>query len=314
MTTATMGRMDTAEALNAWMEQNGYTAWTLAAELGVSPTTVRGYMYGKHEIKRVFALAVATLGPYERPQRPVRERPERKQTKGDLVREHLIKHYPCAALPLGALTDIAAQFGVTRERVRQIAVGLGYPGWRSQTPERRVIRGKMGRNLCPSCGKPWGTARYPEDRIGSTRCEACRWTEVACTECGKPKRVRTAHYLWIIGKTRPVGKTADATYTGAQFCNRVCFGRYIARTAGFLAHPENAVHHGQAARLRAARNRAAILEAIRVPRTVAEIVAVVGLKENAVYRHLNALKADGKATYTESGRGGKRMWAIVEEA
>lgn len=308
-----MGRMDTAEALNAWMDQNGYTAWTLAVELGVSPATVRGYMDGKHEIKRVFALAVATLGPYERPQRPVRERPERKQTKGDLVREHLIKHYPCAALPLGALSEIAAQFGVTRERVRQIAVGLGYPGWHSQSPEQRVILGKMGRKLCISCGKPYGRGRYAEDRIGRIRCEECRWTEVSCTECGKLKRVRTSRYLSSIGRTNKVGSGA-ATYTGAQFCNRVCFGRYIARTAGFLAHRENAVHHGHAARLRADRNRAAILEAIRVSRTVAEIVAVVGLEVNAVYRHLNALKAEGKATYTESGRGGKRMWAIVEEA
>lgn len=228
-------------------------------------------------------------------------------TKGDQVRKYLLSHYPCAVLPLGVLSEVGERFGMTRERVRQIAVAIGYPGYNSLPKDQRIIRGKMGRKLCPSCGKAFGKAQYAEDRVAGIRCPDCRWTDVACSECGKLKRVRTSEYLWRMNRS-----TNKGVYTGAQFCDRACLGIYVAKHYGFIAHPENTGTDSGAPRK--ARTRDKVIAALTHPMTYKEIVAALGLrKSNAVDRVLKELLAEGRATYViGNGAGSPRIWSLVE--
>lgn len=237
-----------------------------------------------------------------------------KETRGDRVRAHLLAKYPCAILPFGVVTEIAEQFGVTRERVRQIAVGLGYPGYMSQTKDQRIIRSKMGRTLCPTCGKPMGRGRYAENRVSRYRCQDCRWIEVACSECGKLKRVHASEYLSKVSR----GRTNYGKYTGAQFCDRVCFGRYMGERVGFAAHPENTGGNKEMAwrssATRKAATRAKIVSVMTRPMTIAEITDAMGLrKSRALPIHLKEMLKEQVVTCAiGSGTGSPRIWSLVE--
>lgn len=160
------------------------------------------------------------------------------------ITDYLRAHYPCEALPLGALTEVGSIFGVTRERVRQIANANGFTGYNAQDPETRVNPGMMGRALCKSCGKPTNEKRFPENHTSRKLCRDCQWIEIACSQCGKMKRVRTSDYLTRRSEKYSAARVANGKppYTGTGvFCDRKCLGRWIGLHHGFAAHPENAV-------------------------------------------------------------------------
>lgn len=210
-----------------------------------------------------------------------------RPSKAPAIAGYLAAHYPCEALPLGALSDVGTIFGVTRERVRQIAKAGGFVAWRDQDPAVRVYpKGRTGYILCRDCFKPTGRRVRGADRISRTRCADCRTIAVVCTYCGTPKLISTTTYLAHMrepAKPTPDGKLAK--YTGRTFCNRSCFGRWIAEHHGFQAHPENA---GAVSARTAADNRQHILDAL--PGTYAEIAHRTGLSYQTVYGHCKALR------------------------
>ena len=87
------------------------------------------------------------------------------------IREYIAKHYPCQAIPYGGLTPIALKFGVSTERVRQIANKMGATGRILSTTTEKV---------CPECGGA--------KSLQALRCKAC-WVsshtlDLTCESCG----------------------------------------------------------------------------------------------------------------------------------
>ena len=122
------------------------------------------------------------------------------------IERHLRTTFPSGDLPTGALRKTAVVFGVSGERVRQIAARAGMRTVRRVgTP--RVLHG------CEICGKPVSraTARY---------CADCREVTLACATCRKP----------FLRSRRTVRARPEAA---AVYCSRACLGRMVGRTFGF---------------------------------------------------------------------------------
>ena len=87
----------------------------------------------------------------------------------------LQRRYPCQSVPLGVFTEIGREFGVSRERVRQIAAGLGM-----ESPLARAARrnGEKAPPQCANCGAQRATGK------GRRYCEDCAYPLVACVQCG----------------------------------------------------------------------------------------------------------------------------------
>ena len=139
------------------------------------------------------------------------------------ILDALRTRYPCEALPFGALTSLGVEFGVTMERVRQVAVAHGFagPGRGSRHAPHRV---------CASCGMPmWNKAK-------SAVCRACGWIDVSCEQCGKPKRVPASRIASNINRAPTLVPSGTmASYTGRVFCDRHCFGRWLGEHHGWGA-------------------------------------------------------------------------------
>lgn len=106
--------------------------------------------------------------------------------------------------PILSASKMAMDFGVSRERVRQILV-------RAKLDTRVPIPYK---HLCPKCGKHLCHAGY---------CRKCRMSLVAttiviCDTCGKPKEIRL----------NAVGQREMRRYHH-HFCNRHCFGKWVSQ-------------------------------------------------------------------------------------
>lgn len=129
--------------------------------------------------------------------------------KSEAIRGYLLEHYPCQAVPHGDLTVVADKFGVSRERVRQLANQLGMGRLQKDRP---VL-------TCGGCGKvePTGT---------KSLCFECRWVELPCNQCGELVRRSAARIAWRFGRTSQTPH-GPAEYTGRVFCNRSCQGAWM---------------------------------------------------------------------------------------
>ena len=89
-------------------------------------------------------------------------------SRSALVDEYLKRHYPCAELPTGTLSEVARRFGVSRELVRQRAGALG------------MITRLKGAPVCSECGGPITP--------GYRRCQVCVSNQaplhLTCDGCG----------------------------------------------------------------------------------------------------------------------------------
>ena len=139
-------------------------------------------------------------------------------SRADLIREILSTRYVCKAIPHGDFTKIAAEVGVSREYVRQIANREGWTG-------RLHAKDKVSRKVCASCGNVGVRGR-------SIYCSPCTWVEVPCSYCDKPVRMRVAQLTNRMNQfhSSPNGKTVR--YTGRVFCDRYCFGKWAGRNYG----------------------------------------------------------------------------------
>lgn len=102
--------------------------------------------------------------------------------------------------PALSYSILASEFGVSRERIRQIARQNGYP-------PRRGVRKP---NKCPLCGKIY----YTKNQFCSRTCvykSREKRIAVICHRCGKTVE-RTPGNL--------------RSKNGRYFCNRTCFSKY----------------------------------------------------------------------------------------
>ena len=144
---------------------------------------------------------------------------DRSVTRPELIARALRERYPCAALPPGAMTDLAAEFGVSRQRVQQIAKNIGVSGTKGSRNARPV-------HICASCGEPMSRG------VKSLMCRACKWITVSCDGCGVDIQRLASDLVRQVGqiKDTPYG---GATYTGRSFCTKSCFGSWAARNYGW---------------------------------------------------------------------------------
>jgi hypothetical protein len=146
------------------------------------------------------------------------------------------------------LQEIGDRHHLTRERVRQIlaraAQRFGHPVSRACLGCGTIVTGARGRaGLCADCARRRARKRtcrqcgtqFPVRNGAHTYCPDCQTETRPCAACGQPI---------VRDRTRQ-----NATFRNRQwFCDRRCFGRWVALTYGFLAHPEH-VGRGKGPRL-----------------------------------------------------------------
>jgi hypothetical protein len=90
---------------------------------------------------------------------PVFDSEVAKVTKTAQIALLLEKRFPCQAVPPGAMSDIAAEVGCSRELVRQVAnsMGLGTPGagGHNKKPRRWCVTCVEARLLADRLGPEW---------------------------------------------------------------------------------------------------------------------------------------------------------------
>lgn len=133
--------------------------------------------------------------------------------KGPEIQAALRRRFPCQEIPWGQMEAIAAEFGVTREYVRQQADKLGIESVRRQKPRR----------IC-SCGN---------EIVGKRDlCPECVYVTLPCEECAAPVRRRASTLAQRMKYTTETPH-GPAHYSGRVFCNRKCFGYWASRHFGF---------------------------------------------------------------------------------
>src|ERR1035437_10450889 len=89
---------------------------------------------------------------------------------GAAVLDSAMKRWPCAAIPHGGLTELGREFGVSRERIRQILNKQGIYGDGTLNKKNKETKFCAG-----GCGKAWN---------GKTDfCLSCRKVSIPCG-CG----------------------------------------------------------------------------------------------------------------------------------
>ena len=139
--------------------------------------------------------------------------------------EELHRRFPCQALPIGAQRELAKQFGVSPQWIQQIVNRYGFTG---HVSTRTVT-------VCGRCGK-----EIPKGSRGL--CFPCRWIELPCSNCGKPKRVRAAEIARRIDGVEKRRATGQPAYSGNVYCDRRCFGEWLGRNHGIQTRPQDHYH------------------------------------------------------------------------
>lgn len=142
----------------------------------------------------------------------------------DAIIAELQRRYPCQATPFGGLTEVAVLFGVSRERVRQIA---------NETGMDRIHRVKVVKT-CVFCDQP-------KMRNNNFYCEEHQTVPLVCSECGTTFRITNYE---VIARSRgkyTKGQPRTGRLTDEWFCSKPCFGAYAGRTYGWGARSSSAI-------------------------------------------------------------------------
>jgi transposase-like protein len=132
-------------------------------------------------------------------------------------------------LPYGSLTEIAKEFGVSRQRVAQLAnyYDLKVEHNRRRVPSLYTNRGKLANYFCKSCNKAM-TVRDPDETKGY--CKDCVWETYPCWRCDKPVRRRRSYYE---------SRFASGKYHRV-YCSRECLKGPREYTGGVRPQPHKA--------------------------------------------------------------------------
>ena len=199
----------TTAAVYAWMQMGLQPAWQ-----------------GKGGKTLLSRASLLTFVPPAGAPRGQRFRAHERGDRTLSIEAAIESRYPCMALPYGALTDLAVEYGVTREWVRRVAGRIGATGTR--TGNRPNARPRVS---CGRCGKP-----FQNPPKSAAVCRDCRSVDLPCTFCGKPKRVSAASLARKVNEdARVMPGGTSARYTGRVFCDRQCFGKWFGLTYGYGA-------------------------------------------------------------------------------
>lgn len=150
--------------------------------------------------------------------RPPREYQTAASTQAIIA--EMQRRWPCERAPLGALAKMALEYGVSRQRISQIARRAGVAGTRTKEVPDRVDQ------TCPGCGEPFTILRsYYQSRGRDlpTHCRRCRENiRFTCPECGGEFWRNLSQVIYTANKLK-VG----------PFCSNPCFGAYAGRNYGF---------------------------------------------------------------------------------
>ena len=142
-------------------------------------------------------------------------------TKSEQVRKALRERYPCAVAPKGAQLAMAVEFGVTRQRISQIMKEMAFsiaPGVNRTHPYVCV------------CGAPVRSDR----RL----CLKCRFVELPCAWCGKPKKKSVAALTrQMTTENEKRAARGLPLHTGIVFCDHKCHGSWFGVYHGWGTRP-----------------------------------------------------------------------------
>ena len=112
------------------------------------------------------------------------------------------------------LEDIGNQFGVTRERVRQVII--------RQKPDK-----KNKRITCSYCNEKVELGKNNQPKKAHPECvESAIWSEPTCHICNTTFKIRTK----VIN--RQMARRTSAWTKGIIFCSKSCYGRYLGSSFG----------------------------------------------------------------------------------
>lgn len=137
-------------------------------------------------------------------------------TRRTLILDYIARVYPCGELPVGALTDIGEVFGITRERVRQIAnqAGVGRIYWH-RTPKPAPT--------CRDCDRPT-PSRYHR------YCEEHALIALTCAACTQEFQINRSQLKQRLSQGGRGRKAAQF------FCSKKCSGSWAGTNFGFAIH------------------------------------------------------------------------------
>jgi DNA-binding MarR family transcriptional regulator len=97
-----------------------------------------------------------------------------KSERSLAIEAEIVKRFPCQEIPMGGITEIAAKYGVSKQRVHQIAKRLGVSGTHFLPGGKaRAINSK----ICKNCGNP--------KEYKKVLCKDCRFPRLSFDVCGK---------------------------------------------------------------------------------------------------------------------------------
>ncbi len=122
-----------------------------------------------------------------------------------------------------SLDDVGKEFGVTRERIRQLRKKYGIPSF-------RVLKEKR---YCLTCDRLLFANNH------GIYCRAHRPLAGQYVECGScGKQFFLANYN-ITARTRPVHRLRTGPRTTPFFCSRSCYGKWWGTHYGYGMRPQN---------------------------------------------------------------------------
>ncbi len=120
------------------------------------------------------------------------------------------------------LAEIGHAFGISRQRVEQLLKSRGVRKLRTTGP--------YSLRSCPTCSRH--LVHF------NSRCYHCRpcYTYAICGECKQEFRLGTWAWRARMRDNQGIRHTPRTT---PLFCSRRCWGKWLGRNYGFIAHPEN---------------------------------------------------------------------------
>jgi hypothetical protein len=154
-------------------------------------------------------VRLASAGDLFEPRKSTRNSISRVPALTDAVKAVLEQRYPDRQMPFGTATLLAHEFGLSRERIRQIAVAVG------------MVRGPRPAAVEPP-PRPCRLCERPARR-GASYCLDCGFPVLQCIECGAVYRRRRAEIeRW---------RSREGGYAGRfNFCSRACLTKRQGRS------------------------------------------------------------------------------------
>lgn len=140
-----------------------------------------------------------------------------KDTRAAAIVAELQRRYPCQAIPYGSLSEIGEQFGVSRERVRQLANKHGWSG--------RIPRQGPGPRGCKVCGQA-------THRPQSPYCNEHKDVALVCEECGCVFRMGHSRLRARLRSRTVHGRYYETRVAPQFYCSKTCFGKAFGRAYG----------------------------------------------------------------------------------